>query len=38
MKGGNIRLMKSGIFNDKRQFEEGKIKRYSLGHNLKKKF
>ena len=38
MKGGNIRLLKSGIFNDKRQFEEGKIKRYSLGHNLKKIF
>ena len=38
MKGGNIRLSKSGIFNEKRQFEEGKIKRYSLGHNLKKIF
>ena len=38
MKGGNIRVKKCGIFNDKRQFEEGKIKRYSLGHNLKKIF
>ena len=38
MKGGNIRTSKIGIFNDKRQFEEGKIKRYSLGHNLKKIF
>ena len=37
MKGGNIRIKKCGIFNDKRQFEEGKINRYSLGHNLKKK-
>ena len=34
MKGGNIRVSKSGIFNDKRKFEEGKIKRYLLGHNL----
>ena len=38
MKGGNIRIKKCGIFNDKRQFEEGKINRYSLGHNLKKIF
>ena len=38
MKGGNIRKKKCGIFNDKRQFEEGKIKRYSLGHNLKQIF
>ena len=38
MKPGNIRDSKVGIFNDKRQFEEGKIKRYSLGHNLKKIF
>jgi len=38
MKPGNIRASKVGIFNDKRQFEEGKIKRYSLGHNLKKIF
>ena len=38
MKGGNIRLMKSGVFNDKKQFEEEKINRYFLGHNLKKIF
>ena len=35
MKPGKISSSKVGIFNDKRQFEEGKIKRYSLGHNLK---
>ena len=38
MKGGNIRLMKSGVFNDKKQFEEEKINRYFLRHNLKKIF
>ena len=38
MNPGNIRTTKTGIFNDKRLFEEGKIKRYSLGHNLKKIF
>lgn len=38
MSPGNIRTSKEGIFNDKRQYEEGKIKRYSLGHNLKKIF
>ena len=36
MNPGNIRIKKIGIFNDKRLFEKGKIKRYSLGHNLKK--
>ena len=38
MKGGNIRIMKSGVFNDKIQLEEGNINRYSLGHNVKKIF
>ena len=38
MKWCNIRIKKCGIFNDKRQFEEGKINRYSLWHNLKKIF
>lgn len=38
MKPGNITTSKVGIFNDKRQFEEVKIKRYSLGHNLKSIF
>ena len=38
MKRGNISTQKCGVFNNKMYFEEGKISRFSLGHNLKRIF
>lgn len=34
MKQGNIEEIQSGIFNNKRRFNNGEYERYSLGHNL----
>ena len=36
MSDGDIRTKKCGIFNNERRFINGKVMRFSLGHNLKK--